>query len=133
VLFEHVLINLIENALKHAAPPFSIAVHRRGDHVVIEIADRGPGLPAQVSDLFEKFVRASSAPGVGLGLAVVRAIVVAHGGMVTAHPRPGGGAVFEVQIPAGTPPVTLLDEAVPAGHSVPGQAAPAASYSSRSR
>ncbi|MGN6104182.1 MAG: DUF4118 domain-containing protein, partial [Kofleriaceae bacterium] len=104
VLFEQVLINLIENSLKHGAPPLSIGVHRAGDQVVVEVADRGPGLPGPTNRLFEKFVRASAAPGVGLGLAVVRAIVVAHGGDVTAYDRPGGGAVFEVSIPAGTPP-----------------------------
>ena len=106
VLFEHVLINLIENALKHATPPFSIGVHRKQDRIIIEVGDRGPGLPAPASRLFEKFVRASSAPGVGLGLAVVRAVVTAHGGEVSASDRPGGGAMFRVELPAGTPPST---------------------------
>ena len=104
VLFEQVLINLVENALKHAAPPLTIRVARVAERVVIEVADRGHGLPAPSARLFEKFVRASSAPGVGLGLAVVRAIVVAHGGEVTAEDRPGGGALFRAWIPAGTPP-----------------------------
>jgi two-component system sensor histidine kinase KdpD len=104
VLFEQVLINLIENALKHAAPPLSISVKRTDGTIVIEVADRGPGLPRPAAQLFEKFVRASTAPGVGLGLAVVRAVVVAHGGAVTAENRPGGGALFRVVIPAGTPP-----------------------------
>ena len=114
VLFEQVLINLFENALKHAAPPFSISVHRVGDRVIIEVADRGPGLPAPATRLFEKFVRASAAPGVGLGLAVVRAIVVAHGGEVSALDRAGGGAVFRVELPAGTPPAGLVEQVAPA-------------------
>jgi two-component system sensor histidine kinase KdpD len=113
VLFEQVLINLIENALKHGAPPLSIAVRRvrdrAGDRIALEIADRGPGLPTEPARLFEKFVRASAAPGVGLGLAVVRAIAVAHGGDVTAANRPGGGAVFRVELPAGDPPTPLED------------------------
>ncbi len=105
VLFEQVLINLIENALKHGRPPYEIRIAREAAEVVIAVADRGPGLGAPAARLFEKFVRASSAPGAGLGLAVVRAIVVAHGGTVTATARPGGGAVFTVRIPAGTAPV----------------------------
>ena len=103
VLFEQVVINLLENALKHAAPPLTVRVVREGDRVAIEIADRGRGLPSPPVRLFEKFVRASTAPGVGLGLAVVRAIVVAHGGEVSAEDRPGGGAVFRAIIPAGGP------------------------------
>lgn len=104
VLFEQVLINLLENAIKHGAPPFSISAHQRGSHVVLEIADRGPGLPAGPHRLFEKFVRVSSAPGAGLGLAVVRAIVTAHGGTVTAEDRDGGGALFRVTLPAAEAP-----------------------------
>src|SRR5439155_20003273 len=81
VLFEQALINVVENALKHGAPPFAIRATREQASVILEISDRGGGLPAgDPARLFEKFVRASSAPGVGLGLAVVRAIVEAHGG-----------------------------------------------------
>jgi two-component system sensor histidine kinase KdpD len=100
VLFEQALLNLLENALKHGAPPFAIRAAREGTSVTIEISDRGPGLPAgEPARLFDKFVRASSAPGVGLGLAVVRAIVEAHGGGVTAVPRDGGGATFRIVLP----------------------------------
>jgi signal transduction histidine kinase len=52
-------------------------------------------------------VRASQAPGAGLGLAVVRAIVEAHGGTVVGENRPGGGAVFRIVLPAATPPVVV--------------------------
>jgi two-component system sensor histidine kinase KdpD len=105
VLFEQVLINLLENAMKHAEPPFSIAVRREGAAVVLEVADRGHGLPAgDPARLFDKFVRASAARGAGLGLAVVRAIVQAHGGAVTAENRPGGGAVFRIVLPTPEPP-----------------------------
>jgi two-component system, OmpR family, sensor histidine kinase KdpD len=109
VLFEQVLINLIENATKHALPPFKIVARRRDDNVEIEIADRGPGLPpGETAHLFDKFVRASAAPGAGLGLAVVRAIVQAHGGSVHADNRAEGGAVFRIVLPTPTPPATPL-------------------------
>jgi two-component system sensor histidine kinase KdpD len=100
VLFEQVLINLLDNAMKHAAPPFAVRARRRAGDVEIEVADRGPGLPpGQPRRLFEKFIRGSTAPGAGLGLAVVRAIVQAHGGTVVAEPRAGGGAVFRIVLP----------------------------------
>ena len=103
VLFEQALLNLIENALKHGAPPLRITARRTGDDVHVEVADRGTGLPpGDPGRLFEKFVRASTAPGVGLGLAVVRAIVEAHGGRVVAEPRDGGGAVFRIVLPTAT-------------------------------
>jgi two-component system sensor histidine kinase KdpD len=106
VLFEQVLINLLENAVKHGGPPYSVRAQRRGDAVELEVGDRGRGLPdGDASRLFEKFVRGSSAPGAGLGLAVVRAIVEAHGGSVTAENRPGGGAVFRVVLPMPNPPM----------------------------
>jgi len=109
VLFEQVLINLLENAIKHAAPPFALRAQRRGTDVEIEVADRGPGLPpGETRRLFEKFVRASTAPGAGLGLAVVRAIVQAHGGTVVAEPRQGGGAVFRIALP--TPMVAATSQ-----------------------
>ncbi len=101
VLFEQVLINLVENALKHGGAPLAIAARRSGDRVELDVADRGPGLPPDATRLFDKFVRASTAtaPGVGLGLAVVRAIVTAHGGEVAALANPGGGALFRVTLP----------------------------------
>lgn len=106
VLFEQVLINLFENAVKHGGPPYSVRARRQSDTVVIEVGDRGRGLPeGNASRLFEKFVRGSAAPGAGLGLAVVRAIVEAHGGAVTAENRAGGGALFRVTLPTPVPPV----------------------------
>ncbi len=105
VLFEQVLINLLENAVKHGQPPYSVRAQRRGTAVEIEVGDRGRGLPdGDASRLFEKFVRGSPAPGAGLGLAVVRAIVEAHGGTVTAENRPGGGALFRISLPTPNPP-----------------------------
>ena len=72
---------------------------------LIEIADHGRGLPeGSEQQVFDKFFRASSAPGVGLGLAVVRGLVEAHGGTIVAGNRPGGGALFTIALPAATPP-----------------------------
>lgn len=106
VLFEHVLINLIDNALKHGAPPLELRARRRDDVLVLDVRDHGPGVPAQLGPrLFDKFVRASSAPGAGLGLAVVRAIVSAHGGTVTVEAPAGGGACFHIELPAEHPTV----------------------------
>ncbi|HEY0990472.1 MAG TPA: DUF4118 domain-containing protein, partial [Kofleriaceae bacterium] len=83
VLFEQVLINLIDNAVKHGAPPLELRARRDGATVVLEVTDHGEGVPPALgTTLFDKFVRASRAPGAGLGLAVVRAIVEAHGGRV---------------------------------------------------
>ena len=101
VLFEQVLINLIDNAVKHGAPPLELRARRDGETVVLDITDHGQGIPnALGSTLFDKFVRASTAPGAGLGLAVVRAIVEAHGGQVSVENVPAGGARFRIVLPA---------------------------------
>ena len=99
VLFEQVLINLIDNAVKHGAPPLELRARRAGSRAIIEVRDHGGGVPAELgATLFDKFVRASTAPGAGLGLAVVRAIVEAHGGRVAVENAPGGGARFRVEL-----------------------------------
>ncbi len=107
VLFEHVLINLVENAIKHGAPPLELAARRLGDDIEISLRDHGRGLPPGCeAQLFSKFFRVpgTRVPGVGLGLAVCRGIVEAHGGTITADNAPGGGARFRVRLPAATPP-----------------------------
>jgi len=101
VLFEQVLINLIDNAVKHGAAPLELHARRDGERVVLEVIDHGRGVPPELgSTLFDKFVRASSAPGAGLGLAVVRAIVEAHGGHVEVDNAAEGGARFRIDLPA---------------------------------
>jgi two-component system sensor histidine kinase KdpD len=110
VLIERVLVNLIENAAKYtpAGSPLRIAAALRDDFVEVAVEDRGPGLPpGREMAIFEKFTRGepeSVVPGVGLGLAIARAIVEAHGGAIRAGNREGGGARFAFTLPAGTPP-----------------------------
>jgi signal transduction histidine kinase len=75
-----------------------VIVSRAGDEALIEVADRGPGLDAEVAPrLFEPFV--SGRGSTGLGLAVCHGIVREHGGSISAENRPGGGALFSVRLP----------------------------------
>lgn len=104
VLAEQVLINLFDNAIKHGASPIEVRARREGASVVLDVVDHGRGVPDELgATLFDKFVRASPAPGVGLGLAVVRAIVEAHGGRVGVENVPDGGTRFRVELPADHP------------------------------
>lgn len=110
VLFEQLLINLVENAAKHtpAGTPIEVRAKGEGDEAVIEVSDRGPGLPPGPHDrLFEKFVRGPGVrtTGAGLGLAVCRGIAQAHGGRIECEQREGGGATFRVHVAAGPAPV----------------------------
>jgi two-component system sensor histidine kinase KdpD len=109
-LLERVLCNLLENAAKYTPPHARIEiVARAGDGMlVLGVGDDGPGLPSgRENALFEKFVRGqqeSPIAGVGLGLAICRAIVEAHGGRMRAFNKPAGGACFELDLPLGEPP-----------------------------
>lgn len=114
ILFEQLLSNLLENAAKHtpAGVPIEIRAKRAARTTVLEVVDRGPGLPDGPAErVFEKFYRGPDAAvgGVGLGLAVCRAIAAAHGGKIQAVSREGG-ALFRVWFPDdGAPP--HLDDA----------------------
>jgi two-component system, OmpR family, sensor histidine kinase KdpD len=117
VLIERVLCNLLENAAKYTPAGSALEINAAlGDTTVeIRVEDRGPGLPhGREEDIFDKFERGrkeSSTPGVGLGLAICRAIVDAHGGRIRAENRDGGGARFVFTLPRGMPPVMhALDE-----------------------
>jgi two-component system sensor histidine kinase KdpD len=117
VLVERVLCNLLENAGKYtlAGSTVSVSAQVRGEWLNVEVADNGPGLPPGDEEaLFEKFTRGereSSKPGVGLGLAICRALVEAHGGTIRAANRPQGGAAFVFTLPLGTPPaMPALDD-----------------------
>jgi len=109
-LIEQVLINLLDNAIKHTPDdtPIEVSAWSEGTGVTVEVADRGPGLaPGEEQRVFEKFYRGhpATARGAGLGLAICWGFVEAHGGRIWAENRPGGGAAFRFTIPlAGNPP-----------------------------
>lgn len=109
-LFERVLINLLENALKYAGRRAQIGLNAwlEDAQLVLEVWDSGPGIPAgQEKRIFDKFARGmkeSAIPGVGLGLAICQAIVSVHGGTLTASNRPQGGACFRVTLPQDAAP-----------------------------
>ncbi|MDB5768669.1 MAG: kdpD [Collimonas fungivorans] len=112
VLIERVLCNLLENAAKYTplGSHIVLAAVVNARFLTVTIADDGPGLPSGMEDtIFEKFTRGereSAKPGVGLGLAICRAIVEAHGGTIRAHSGRHGtsGAEFIFTIPLGAPP-----------------------------
>jgi len=110
VLVERVLVNLLENAAKYTPAGSEITVEAvvRGKEVEIAVRDNGPGLPPGMEQaIFEKFMRGtqeSAKPGIGLGLAICKAIVEAHEGRIWAENRQNGGARFAFTLPLGNPP-----------------------------
>ena len=110
VLLERVLCNLLENAARHAANGMWIGIEAATTDLELRITvtDRGPGVPHGNEDLiFAKFVHGMGVPsrdGVGLGLAICRTIVEAHGGKIWVKPGTGGGASFIFTLPLGIPP-----------------------------
>jgi two-component system OmpR family sensor kinase len=107
-----VLANLMRNALTHtpAGSPIELSLTGENGSVRIEVRDHGPGLPQGSQDsVFERFWRSETGrergkAGAGLGLAIVAAIVAAHGGKVSADNAPGGGAVFTIELAAPAAP-----------------------------
>jgi two-component system sensor histidine kinase KdpD len=116
VLIERVLVNLFENVSKYTPPGCTVTLSAQviGDQLSVSVADNGPGLPAGREEaVFQKFTRGereSSTPGVGLGLAICRAIIESHQGKITGSARPGGGAIFTFTLPLGHPPPALEPE-----------------------
>lgn len=100
-----VLVNLLDNAVRHARSEVELRVRAEGEEVLFEVLDDGPGIaPNDLPQLFEPLFRAdrtrnSATGGAGLGLAIVQRLTVAHGGDVRAENRPGGGARFVVRYP----------------------------------
>lgn len=109
-LFERVLVNLLENAVKYAGSQAEIGILASGneDTLQLDVWDNGPGIPAgQEQLIFDKFSRGnkeSAIPGVGLGLAICRAIVELHGGTIYATRCQKGGARFQITLPFSPPP-----------------------------
>jgi two-component system sensor histidine kinase KdpD len=121
VLIERVLVNLLENVSKYTPPGSTVILSAEviGDALSVSVADDGPGLPVGREEaVFQKFMRGereSATPGVGLGLAICRAIIESHQGKITAAQRSGGGAVFTFTLPLGSPPLPAVEpEAVAA-------------------
>jgi two-component system sensor histidine kinase KdpD len=109
VLMQQVLGNLLLNGAVHTQPgtPIQIGASAEPGTLVLTVADRGRGLPAEALPyVFDKFYRGPSVPagGSGLGLAIVKGFVEAQRGLVKAENSPGGGALFTIRVPLGAPP-----------------------------
>jgi two-component system sensor histidine kinase KdpD len=106
-LIAEALVNIVENAAKYCPAGAAIALEARmkGDELLISVADNGPGIASEEIDrVFDKFYRSPSVseagtPGTGMGLAIARGIIVAHGGRVWAESARGRGTVFTLAIP----------------------------------
>jgi two-component system sensor histidine kinase KdpD len=105
LLIEQVLVNLLDNVLKYSpeGSPIEITTEARNRQWVVEVSDRGPGVPeGDLLKLFDKFYRGpqtSRRSGAGLGLSICKGFVEIHGGTIEAENRPGGGATFRLTIP----------------------------------
>ncbi len=102
-----IVANLLANALKYSSQddPVSVVVAADGDDVIIDVADHGPGIPAdELPRIFEPYYRTAggraAADGAGLGLAITRRLAEALGGHLTASSVVGEGSVFRVRLPA---------------------------------
>ena len=105
-LIEQVLANLLENAARHtpARTLVRLRARRAEGELVVSVEDFGPGLAeGDLERIFQKFSHAAPG-GVGLGLAICRAIVKLHGGRIWAETMPGGGSAFRFTLPLETPP-----------------------------
>jgi signal transduction histidine kinase len=95
---------LVDNARLHGGPPIEVGIRALESEVVVEVADRGPGIPEdQLGAVFERFHRVDPARGPGgsgLGLSIAREIAAAHGGSIVAANRPAGGATLTVRLPS---------------------------------
>jgi two-component system sensor histidine kinase KdpD len=116
VLIEQVFVNLIENAVKHtpAGSPIEIRARTEKGEMIVSVADRGPGIaPGWEERIFTKFQQSGEKPpfrerrGVGLGLAICKGFVAAHGGRIHAANRSGGGAIFVFSLPLGVGPPSM--------------------------
>lgn len=111
VAIEQVLVNLLDNAAEYTpqGSPIQISARHEPGQLVVEVADHGPGLPPGThARVFQKFFRADATHGrrgIGLGLAICKGLIEAHGGSIKAANRAEGGAVFTFTLPIeGAPP-----------------------------
>jgi signal transduction histidine kinase len=107
----HVFMNLMDNALRAVGPSgrIDLRTHLDGGDFVFEVGDSGPGIPSDKRDwIFEPFATTRSIDGTGLGLFIVKKIVMDHGGQILVDRSPLGGALFRVRIPgASAGPITF--------------------------
>jgi len=111
-MVREVLDNLVGNALKHSPVDRAVVVvvRREGDQVRLDVRDEGPGIAnSEQAALFERWTRTDSSrarqvPGFGLGLSIVKRLVIAHGGTLGVSSQPGDGATFWVTFPSELPP-----------------------------
>jgi signal transduction histidine kinase len=108
VLLERIALNLVQNAVRYNVAEdgwVDVSTEVRHGHAVLVVSNTGPIVPAyEIDNLFEPFrrlrtERTGSDKGVGLGLSIARSVARAHGGVITAEPRDGGGLVMRVAIP----------------------------------
>jgi two-component system phosphate regulon sensor histidine kinase PhoR len=104
---QQIFTNLLDNAVKHGGgSAIDVDVALDGAQVVVSVSDRGDGIPqAEIDRIFHRFYRvdksrSQNVPGSGLGLAITKHLVLLHGGSIRAFNRDGGGATFEVRLPA---------------------------------
>jgi len=105
---DQILANLIENAVRHGAGTVTTVVEPTAmagvPAVAVSVRDQGPGIAPELSSrVFRQFWRAKRRGGAGLGLFIVKGLVEAHGGTISVHQAPGGGAEFRFIVPVGTP------------------------------
>ena len=108
LLVERAITNLVSNAIRHAFVDSTVRVviATKGDSATLAVTNHGEGIaPAHLERIFDRFYRIDSARarldgGNGLGLAIVRSIMSAHGGLVTAHSQPGSETTFTLAFPA---------------------------------
>ena len=110
LLMEQVLANLLDNAARHSpeGAPVAVAARRRGQVVELSVTDSGPGIaPDDRERVFQMWSRAGGEGRAGLGLAIARAFVEAHGQTIDVVRAPGGGARFVVTLPAAAVPAEV--------------------------
>src|SRR5207245_11088537 len=100
-----VLANRLSNAIRHRPPGGSVVVSAEpadgGRAVAFSVLDTGPGIePDVLPHVFDRFVRAADSGGAGLGLAIARSLVEAHGGEISAESPPGGGTTMRFVLPS---------------------------------
>jgi signal transduction histidine kinase len=109
VFLRQALVNLLHNAVKHSpmGGSISVSVWKKADFIDLQVADSGPGIPLEhQAKVFDRFYRVDSsrsrdAGGAGLGLAIAKWVVEAHGGRIHLRNVPESGCIFCIRLPAG--------------------------------